>query len=622
MVTVVDAFPFFNEFGILEARLLELNPVVDVFLLVEANVTHSGNPKPLFFTDAVLEKDPRFVPFLHKVVVVQANLGATTERKPESVEGGGGEKVQMEMMAREERQRNFIAVGLRALADGTARPAAALVAGQYGSSSLPRLGPEDLVLVSDTDEVLRQSTVQGLRQCWSAPARGKDAAGAHSLFGLLPVRLLLDWYLYTLEWRSPQYWGLRGAEGAYAAAAKAFLLPEGVVEVNSFALAGAVARAKGLLSRGVSPAVPSTDDAGGAHYFGTASQWRRAMRSIEARSLLTAAPPGLPTLQNHGERLPFQQTSLQKPALSADCAAAEGLGAFSVLVGAGWHFSSFGGAKQVEKKLGAYIGAATFAGEKSSKVYQDRQRLERLVRHGVGYFDLGSLQELTELPGGSTKAGARETYITALGCTAVSNHPLGTVEDAAKLARQASAELLGLHPTFFGGGRVDECVRGTSHTHRMLATDGAGGFVRTPAGDPLFEGTLPEAVFSARAAVGQSQAEGRLQDIFGTVAASLASSHGYNKSDRNSSLGEEEAARRELYLLNQDIRWAVAAAAESAHFVVDAIGARTRTAGDSDRSSSNRSRFSSGGSRLEFSVSVRKWPLLFNPLIKYQNPLL
>lgn len=46
---VYDCFCFFNELKLLEVRLEELNPVVDVFVLVESTRTFTGNPKALHF---------------------------------------------------------------------------------------------------------------------------------------------------------------------------------------------------------------------------------------------------------------------------------------------------------------------------------------------------------------------------------------------------------------------------------------------------------------------------------------------------------------------------------------------------------------------------------------------
>ena len=44
-----DCFIFYNELDMLKFRLEYLKDVVDVFVLVEATVTHSGKPKPLVF---------------------------------------------------------------------------------------------------------------------------------------------------------------------------------------------------------------------------------------------------------------------------------------------------------------------------------------------------------------------------------------------------------------------------------------------------------------------------------------------------------------------------------------------------------------------------------------------
>ena len=46
---VVDCFMFNNELDMLLVRLVELSPVVDYFVLVEANVSHSGLYKPALF---------------------------------------------------------------------------------------------------------------------------------------------------------------------------------------------------------------------------------------------------------------------------------------------------------------------------------------------------------------------------------------------------------------------------------------------------------------------------------------------------------------------------------------------------------------------------------------------
>lgn len=60
---VYDMFPFFNELELLEIRLNELDPVVDVFILAEARHTFQKKPKELVFE---MNKD-RFAKFLPKI---------------------------------------------------------------------------------------------------------------------------------------------------------------------------------------------------------------------------------------------------------------------------------------------------------------------------------------------------------------------------------------------------------------------------------------------------------------------------------------------------------------------------------------------------------------------------
>lgn len=60
---VYDCFSFFNELDLLEIRLNELDPVVDVFVLVEATKTFQKKPKPLYYND----NKKRFEKFQHKI---------------------------------------------------------------------------------------------------------------------------------------------------------------------------------------------------------------------------------------------------------------------------------------------------------------------------------------------------------------------------------------------------------------------------------------------------------------------------------------------------------------------------------------------------------------------------
>ncbi|HYC01522.1 MAG TPA: hypothetical protein VEC57_20490 [Candidatus Limnocylindrales bacterium] len=54
---IFDCFTFFNEFDLLDIRLAELGPVVDRFVLIEADRTHQGQRKPLYFQQRRHEYD-------------------------------------------------------------------------------------------------------------------------------------------------------------------------------------------------------------------------------------------------------------------------------------------------------------------------------------------------------------------------------------------------------------------------------------------------------------------------------------------------------------------------------------------------------------------------------------
>lgn len=67
-----DCVSLFNELDLLEIRLNVLDDVVEKFVIVESNMTHSGKPKPLYFA----ENDRRFEKFWPKIIHIVHN-GAT-----------------------------------------------------------------------------------------------------------------------------------------------------------------------------------------------------------------------------------------------------------------------------------------------------------------------------------------------------------------------------------------------------------------------------------------------------------------------------------------------------------------------------------------------------------------
>jgi beta-1,4-mannosyl-glycoprotein beta-1,4-N-acetylglucosaminyltransferase len=150
MRRIIDTFTFFNELPMLLLRLTELNDVVDTFVLVEATITHSGLPKPLFFQ----ENKAMFEKFLHKIVHVVTDLPNLPETKT---------------WDREEAQRTAIYRGL----------------------SQVSLNPDDLVIVSDLDEIPDSNKLSQLKE------NGLQG-GIHCLY--------MDMYYYNTTCKMTHLW--------------------------------------------------------------------------------------------------------------------------------------------------------------------------------------------------------------------------------------------------------------------------------------------------------------------------------------------------------------------------------------------------------------------------------
>ena len=142
---VYDCFIFFNELDLLEIRLNELNEVVDKFVLIEANKTFQNNHKPYYFE----ENKERFSPFLDKIIHIKLDkyplfipiINPFTPWKLEFF------------------QRNSIVKGL------------------------VNCKPEDIVLISDVDEIPKASVLKEML-----------ANGIDQIYGLK-----MDMYMYFLN---------------------------------------------------------------------------------------------------------------------------------------------------------------------------------------------------------------------------------------------------------------------------------------------------------------------------------------------------------------------------------------------------------------------------------------
>jgi len=115
---IFDCIQFFNEIEVVELRMMELGDVVDYFVVVEANKTHTGKPK-----EFVLEQHlDLYKPWLDRLIYVKV-----TDLPDYSLDN---------IWVAENFQRNCIMRGLDGLAN-----------------------PGDKIIVSDADEIPNINTV-------------------------------------------------------------------------------------------------------------------------------------------------------------------------------------------------------------------------------------------------------------------------------------------------------------------------------------------------------------------------------------------------------------------------------------------------------------------------------
>jgi len=117
---VYDCFTFFNELDLLEVRLQELYDVVDYFVIAEANMSHSGNPKEYY----LLDNWDRFKLWHDKMRRIAVDDFPVTNNS----------------WVREKFQRDALARGLHDMA------------------------PEDIVIVSDLDEIPRGAVIELIKE--------------------------------------------------------------------------------------------------------------------------------------------------------------------------------------------------------------------------------------------------------------------------------------------------------------------------------------------------------------------------------------------------------------------------------------------------------------------------
>lgn len=65
---VFDCFNFFNELELLEVRLKELDPIIDIFVIAESELTFKGKPKELYFHN-YRERFSRYASKIRHIVI-------------------------------------------------------------------------------------------------------------------------------------------------------------------------------------------------------------------------------------------------------------------------------------------------------------------------------------------------------------------------------------------------------------------------------------------------------------------------------------------------------------------------------------------------------------------------
>lgn len=270
---VFDLFTYYDEIDLLEARIHELNSTVDYFVIAEANATHKhGRGKP----SHLKREMHRLAPFAHKIVHVWARVHCPDW-----------------FWICEDQQREMLLEGF-------------LRAGGRD---------DDVVIVSDVDEIPRPSTVAVLRAC------DFEAGLPHQRL----LRLHAAHFFYSLHCqRTDHLWGF-------------------------------IAAASGKLAR----------------TFG-AAQMRRPYSSMRQRTTKKHMPFQLPILavtckSQHGPLSwqPLTSLHLYHKRVTSVCP----VGAIEEvsLPNAGWHFSYFGSVERYRAKMFAANVAEDKWGSSRSK---------------------------------------------------------------------------------------------------------------------------------------------------------------------------------------------------------------------------------------------------------------
>ena len=164
---IIDCFIFYNELKMLTYRLSILYDIVDFFILVEANQTFMGHPKPLFYN----ENKHLFKKFEDKIIHIIVDLPYVypninyKNKKPFQILNyhENGEQWFNEAFQRESIKKGFENISLE---------------------------DSDYIIVSDVDEILNPNTLNEVKK------------NPNFTF----TKLLQDSYTYSLNYKEKHIW--------------------------------------------------------------------------------------------------------------------------------------------------------------------------------------------------------------------------------------------------------------------------------------------------------------------------------------------------------------------------------------------------------------------------------
>ena len=134
---IIDAFTFLNEKELVELRVKYLNDIVDCFLIVEADVTHTGKEKKWNFPEIL---NNSLKEFSNKIQYHQMKVDlkkAEAEKNPNYVGKTLGRSWRVETM-----QRNFLKESYK----------------KFSST-------DDIIIISDLDEIPSKDKISFIKSC-------------------------------------------------------------------------------------------------------------------------------------------------------------------------------------------------------------------------------------------------------------------------------------------------------------------------------------------------------------------------------------------------------------------------------------------------------------------------